>query len=417
MRRTAAACALLTAAVAHAGPVDPQTLPELKLSADPVKGEPNSTAIYADGANLDQLLVAVAPRGGFIAITTGLHITGTVHAPTREAAFMALAGLAPEPRAFVPAVIHGKGATVELSFFGAPTFDLLRLLAAVLHANVVAAPGQLPALDIVFHHAPADGVLDRLATVLGRDAVHVGNEVYVVPHGTKLPSPVKPIGSTITIDMHDATASDALLAINQVVPLDVHVTCDAGPKLDLRLHKIDAKRAAYAIAIASGLDLEPGAAKCPIVVAPPSASSPGRLTAIVTRGEDHTALFVDGSARGFVKRVPDVTDVGEWYVTFIAKPNGKALSVTLWPQWAVPVDLGPDQFDTAWTSRPLRLAATIIEPTRSEALLEGAAGDDMSIDSSVVHGKVTIEPARVVVEFTDPRSHGAPTYERRLERR
>ncbi len=297
--------------------VDLAALPEWPMPPG-AKATARPLAIAAADANLDALLVALVPKGlPVVARTTGTRVTGRIAAPSREAAYDAVAALAPDPAAFTTRVpLAGKSQSVTLQFSAAPMFDLLRFLAAVLENNIVIAPGELPRLDVVVNRTPADAVLERIATVTGFDIHRAGKTLFLMPHGTAAPIPTHPKGKLVSIDANDANASDVLRAITALAPLDVRVACDTGAKVHLRIRRVPLELAAYAIAFASGLALERGAPACPMEPTPNEAPPmTARLAVIADAGTARVALFEDHERRWLFKPAPKI-EIGESWAVF-----------------------------------------------------------------------------------------------------
>ena len=232
--------------------------------------------------------------------------------------------------------------------------DLLHVIAETLRINIVLPPGELPLLDVVVRRAPADAVLDRIAAVSGFDIRRAGNTFFLVPHGTTpaAPIPTHLKGKTVTIDANDASASDALRAITALVPLDVHVACDAGTKLHLRLRRLPADLATYAIAFASGLALEHGAPACPMEPTPAEPPpTTARLAIVAEAGIERVALFEDHATRYLVEPIAKVIEIGDGWVAYREPGLQREFQIH-------PPEVGEPG---AWLRDSWRLMATVID--------------------------------------------------------
>ncbi len=276
-------------------PVDPATLATWPVTD---RSRDVETEVIAVDAPADFLFSALWNKAPFLALASGKPVSGRVVAPSRNSA--ALAMLAAAGVARRPVAAHGSGTSVTFSFGGAPQRDLFRIIADVLHANLVVAPGALPDVDLVFDHVPVDGVLGALAALDDLTVTHAGKTIYLLPKGAVLPPLAKLPGGVVSLAADNATvqiATGALAAVSAFPP-----SCST-TAVSLRVTGVALAEAARALAIAAGEPLVPG--DCPIAEA---AVDPAKalLAAIATAGDKRAAIATVGGTPSLLRPSADV---------------------------------------------------------------------------------------------------------------
>ncbi|MBA3539420.1 MAG: hypothetical protein H0T79_07300, partial [Deltaproteobacteria bacterium] len=236
-----------------------------------------ATEVYAVDAGVDRLLVEVAGRRDMLGLSVGKTVSGRLRAPSREAAFQALAatvGFDARPPRF-----KGRGASVSLSFANAPGMDLLRVLADVGRFNTVIR-GTLPDFNIVAPRAPIDGVLANLLVVAKRTMETHGNMRYFLSPGEQLPA-LKKLKSAdlITLDAKGATVGEVVAALRAVTSFP-DGAC-ANDRFSLRLTRAAPQELARALAFVSDTALAPGTSCAMLPAVSPNLTT-DKLVAIVS---------------------------------------------------------------------------------------------------------------------------------------
>jgi hypothetical protein len=348
-------------------PVDPATLPLLAV-VDHDRGD--ETQVIAVDASADDLFMYLRPPSeAMVARYTGKDITGQLVAPSRESAARSIAavgGITP-----VPIASRTHAATVELDFGQAPQHDLFRLLAEILHINIVVAPAMLPDVDIVARRVSATDVLTALASFDGDTVVRQGVTSYIVPRGFKLPALAPRANELIELSVHGGTPQQAIAAIAAVAAVPLH-SC-ATTKFSLRLHHTSVAEALRAIAVTSGATLE-AAASCPIADLGTLGASP-TLVATAKSATKAAAIIVSGGIAATVRKRADV-DIGTTDVTI----HGTAIQPAKVPStWIEPP---ADDLDYgAWLGRLRRTRAIVRIGSRWMARVETSDGRTISIFS------------------------------------
>ena len=377
--------------------VDPASLPEWPVPPHAGGGGP-PTEIYAVDEDADRLMTSLWSKELLLAPAVKVRVTGRVKAASRAAA---LAALVAEVH-FAPRVtkVAGHGPTVDFSFGGAPQADLFAVLADVMHLPIVAAPGELPDVDVSMRRVPAEGVLGALAALDGRTVVRAGHVAFLVEKGAKLP-PLPELAATRVFDVtaRDATAPEIVAALRAVIALPIDV-CGGSKIVHLRLAKITAAEAARALAVASGGTLQPSGTCTPKVTEKlPADLADARLVVVVRAGPDRVAVVAHAGTDVLVRN-PGTNDDGTLVVAGYPAvfPGG----------WQPP----PQQL-AAWLAQVRRTSSIVHEGSRWIAHVETATGHvlidstmrNLDLPLDLVGTKPTITPAGV--ELDDPRAPGA----------
>ena len=379
--------------------VDPDSLPVWALPSSISNASSARTTIYAVAASLDALIIVTRPRGTqLMTRTLGAVVTGRVDAPSGEAAYAALLALTPDPSAFAPVKLDGKGPTVNLSVSAEPFADVVRIIGDVTRENIVyPASAEAVAYDLDVKAAAAP-VLTRLAALAGLDEQRAGNIVYLVPHGQHAPvASTLRERVTVSLEAVAATPADVVRVLSALTPVPFHVACTGGTAVTVHLRHVDVGAALAAIAFRGGLPIEPGDAACPLEPTPagvPPASA--QLTVVAGLDVAHAAMLVDGSTR-WLETQRDRVDIGPGYVSFKLADGQQGYMLR-----------SPVSDERPWTDAPWRLAATITSgPDQATAIADTATGSHSlrtrsGVEIAIVRGAVTLantqQPALHVLE-------------------
>ena len=378
MKLALAIVAALAAVARAGGPVDPAKL-------DPIATKPGGhgepTLVFAAGVPPDDILRLVDGEN-LIVVSSGTLLAGRVGEP---------GGKGVPSSAIVDALLAGRdhaspggGAgshdTVDLDFRGAQLLDLLRLLAAVHHTNVVVALSvPPPPLTIKVRRADTVAVTRAVVKLVGVQLVETSNAWIVVDRDAvvdrKLAARTSP---GLELRTYEATAAEVQMLLDPSATATA--PCTSPLSFTANIHRGATGAFEAAIATLHGKPCEVAMYTGKIDL--------GDMKLVATLVQDKVRRAVLRGSHG-VRRVEigtEITDITSDIVTYKSF-DGREHTITTFP------DDGTRSLDRPGTHDPIvdtpsnyRLAATLRTGKRWRALFVDKSGRSYERDDRASYG-------------------------------